>query len=71
VTGLLVASIEDTAHRIVELLDAPQRMRALGAAGRLHVQREFLITRNLGRWLGLFAQLTADTAPAPTCAATV
>jgi trehalose synthase len=71
VTGLLVASVEDTARRIVELLNAPERMSALGAAGRLHVQREFLITRNLGRWLALFAQLAVDAAPTPRPATTV
>jgi trehalose synthase len=71
VTGVLVASVEDTARRIVELLNAPERMHALGAAGRLHVQREFLITRNLGRWLALFAQLAVDAAPTPRPATTV
>jgi trehalose synthase len=67
VTGMLVASIEDTARRIVDLLNAPQRMTALGEAGRKHVQREFIITRNLARWLALLEQLAAD--PAPTRAA--
>ncbi|WP_280151412.1 glycosyltransferase [Piscinibacter sp. XHJ-5] len=63
VTGVLVSSVEETAAQIRALLGDPQRMRKLGEAGRRHVAREFLITRNLGRWLDLLGQLDADRAP--------
>jgi trehalose synthase len=59
VTGVLVGSVEETAHQIEALLTDPPRMQRLGTAGREHVANEFLITRNLHRWLQLFGTLDA------------
>ena len=57
VTGVLVSSIEETANQIRALLADPERMRQLGAAGHRRVKQEFLITRNLGRWIELLEHL--------------
>lgn len=57
VTGVLVSSVEETALQIEALLRDPPRMQRLGEAGREHVKREFLVTRNLHRWLGLLGEL--------------
>ena len=64
VTGVLVDSVEQTASQIAALLAEPKRMERLGAAGREHVTQEFLITRNLRRWLDLFGTLDGCAAAA-------
>jgi trehalose synthase len=58
-TGYLVDSIEACAARILELLNEPDRGRALGEKGREHVRRGFLTTRLLHDYLELFNALTS------------
>lgn len=53
VTGVVVSSAGEAAAQIVALLGDRRRMARLGEAGHAHVRREFLITGNLRRWLGL------------------
>jgi trehalose synthase len=65
--GYLVDSVEDCAHRIIDLLADPVGSEAMGAQGREHVRENFLCTRELDDWLSLFASLQASgpTTPAP------
>jgi len=56
-TGLLVHSIEGTAHRIRTLLRDPAFARRLGETGHEHVKTWFLTTSNLRRWLALAISL--------------
>ncbi len=56
-TGFLVNSVEECANRILHLLRHPEEARRMGAAGREHVRRHFLITRYLADYLRLFGQL--------------
>jgi trehalose synthase len=56
-TGYLVTSVEETAQRTLELLDAPGRAEEMGAAARELIRDRFLTTRELEDWLGLFADL--------------
>jgi trehalose synthase len=53
-TGLLVRSPEGCAAQIVRLLRGPGLRRQLGAAGREHVRRNFLQTREARDYLALF-----------------
>lgn len=57
-TGLLVHSIEGTAHRIRTLLRDPAFAQRLGETGHEHVKTRFLTTSNLRRWLALAISLT-------------
>jgi trehalose synthase len=57
--GYLVDSVEQCAARIIDLLADPVGADALGAQGREHVRENFLSTRELEDWLGLFADLRA------------
>jgi trehalose synthase len=52
-TGYLVDSVEQAADRIVDLIDHPDRARAMGAAGRERVRDNFLLTRLLEQHLDL------------------
>ncbi len=52
-TGLLVHSVEGTAHRIRSLLRDPQFARRLGETGHAYVKTRFLTTSNLRSWLCL------------------
>jgi trehalose synthase len=52
-TGLLVHSVEGTAHRIRTLLRDPAFARRLGENGHEYVQTRFLTTSNLRAWLAL------------------
>jgi trehalose synthase len=52
-TGLLVHSIEGTAHRIRTLLRDPAFARRLGENGHEYVKTRFLTTSNLRAWLAL------------------
>lgn len=56
-TGFLVSTIEQTAKRIVELLDDPEKATAMGAAGHELVRQKFLLPRlmrdQLKFWLSL------------------
>ena len=56
-TGFLVSSVEESAARTLELLRDPARADAMGVAGREHVRRNYLSTRELEDWLGLYNQL--------------
>jgi trehalose synthase len=55
--GYLVDSVEDAAARTIELLANPTRAEEMGAAGRDHVRKNFLSTRELEDWLRLFRDL--------------
>jgi len=55
--GYLVDDVPTTAARAIDLLRDPARANAMGAAGREHVRREFLSTRELEDWLRLFGSL--------------
>lgn len=57
--GYLVDDVEGCAHRITDLLADPDGADAMGAAGREHVRRNFLSTRELEDWLGLMGRLRA------------
>ncbi|HSD50593.1 MAG TPA: glycosyltransferase [Candidatus Methylomirabilis sp.] len=56
-TGLLVHSVEGTAHRIRSLLRDPEFARRLGENGREYVKTRFLTTSNLRSWLALAISL--------------
>jgi trehalose synthase len=58
VTGYTVNSVEGAAFRIRQLLDSADLMARLGGAAREYVRRNFLITRHLGDYLALLANLT-------------
>jgi trehalose synthase len=52
-----VHSVEGAAYRIRQLLHNPELGRHLGEAGREHVRRNFLITRQARDYLALWAAL--------------
>lgn len=58
VTGFLVDSPKAAAHYIVYLLKNKRLRREMGAAGREHVRRNFLITQQLRRYLMAILYLT-------------
>ena len=58
VTGYTVETVEGAAFRVRHLLSNPELIGRMGAAGREHVRRNFLITRHLGDYLALLAHLT-------------
>lgn len=58
VTGYTVETVEGAAFRIRHLLNNPELIGRMGAAGREHVRRNFLITRLLGDYLALLAHLS-------------
>jgi len=58
VTGYLVSSVEGAAFRLRHLLNAPELIARMGAAGREHVRRSFLITRQLLDYMALLIHLT-------------
>jgi trehalose synthase len=55
--GYLVDSIDECAKRTIELLADPAKADAMGEAGREHVRRNFLSTRELEDWLTLFGSV--------------
>ncbi|MBE7415617.1 MAG: glycosyltransferase [Deltaproteobacteria bacterium] len=57
VTGFLVHSVEGTAYRIRQLLENPERAAKMGEAGREHIRRNFLTTRNIRNYLGIWTAL--------------
>jgi trehalose synthase len=57
--GYLVDSVEECATRVVELLSDPKGADAMGAQGQEHVRQNFLSTRELEDWLGLYGELHA------------
>ncbi len=58
VTGYTVHSVEGAAFRIRHLLNTPELIARMGAAGREHVRRSFLLTRHLTDYLALLIHLT-------------
>ena len=58
VTGYTVHSVEGAAFRLRHLLNNPELIARMGAAGREHVRRSFLITRHLTEHLALLIHLT-------------
>ncbi len=57
-TGMLAHSVEGTAYQIRFLLSNPAIAARLGENGHQHVKENFLITRNLKRYLVLFLTLS-------------
>jgi len=57
VNGYLVSNVVECAERMVDLLDHPERARAMGAAARESVRRRFLMPRLLLDYLRLFQQI--------------
>ncbi len=57
VTGFLVRTPEEAAHRICQLLQDPELATAFGAKGKQLVKDNFLITRHLRDYLTLMATL--------------
>jgi trehalose synthase len=58
VTGYTVHSVEGAAFRIRHLLNSPELIARMGAGGREHVRRSYLITRQLTDYLALLIHLT-------------
>jgi trehalose synthase len=58
VTGYTVHSVEGAAFRLRHLLNNPELIARMGAAGREHVRRSFLVTRHLTDYLALLIHLT-------------
>jgi trehalose synthase len=56
--GYLVDSVEECAARSLDLLKDPDGADRKGEAGREHVRRNFLSTRELEDWVGLFTSLS-------------
>ena len=57
VNGFLVDDVETAAKRTSDLLRDPERATEMGTAGREHVRKNFLSTRELEDWLRLFTEL--------------
>jgi trehalose synthase len=57
VNGFLVNTVEETAERILYLLKHPAEAKEMGAKGKEHILKNFLITRHLEDYLRLFASL--------------
>jgi trehalose synthase len=56
-SGILTYSIPGTAHYLKELLNDPDYAMRLGRNGREHVKNNFLITRHIKDYLGLFLSM--------------
>jgi trehalose synthase len=66
-TGYLVSSVEECAERVLRLLGNPRLRARMGRAGREHVRRRFLTTRELEDQVGMLARLlTVSREPAST-----
>ena len=57
VNGYLVDDVDTAAKRVGDLIRDPERADEMGAAGREHVRKEFLSTRELEDWLRMFLEL--------------
>jgi trehalose synthase len=57
VNGFLVSSVEQTAERIVELVNDKERRKEMGRKARESVRVKFLLTRYLEQHLDLFGEL--------------
>ena len=58
VTGYTVHSVEGAAFRLRHLLNNPELIARMGAAGREHVRRSFLVTRHLTDYMALLIHVT-------------
>ena len=58
VTGYTVHSVEGAAFRLRHLLNNPELIARMGAAGREYVRRSFLVTRHLTDYMALLIHLT-------------
>jgi trehalose synthase len=58
VTGYTVHSVEGAAFRLRHLLNNPELIARMGAAGREHVRRSFLVTRHLTDYMAMLIHLT-------------
>jgi trehalose synthase len=56
-TGFLVGSSAECARACLEILDDPERARAMALAGKEYVRTHFLMPRLLRDWLTLFTRL--------------
>lgn len=67
-TGYVVASGDDEkmAERIIELLNEPERARAMGQRGRLIVAKKFSCDRHLQNTLELYDELLSKPKPSPS-----
>jgi trehalose synthase len=65
VTGYIVHSVEGAAFRTRHLLNNPELIPRMGAAGREHVRRGFLVTRHLQDDLALMVDLEGGKGSAP------
>ena len=59
VNGFLVSSIEETAERIVQLLQDRELQQQLGQKAKETVRQQFLLTRYLEQYLDLFNSFEA------------
>jgi trehalose synthase len=57
VNGFLVSSIEETAERIVKLINDKELRNKMGSKARETVRKNFLLTRYLEQYLDLFCEL--------------
>jgi trehalose synthase len=64
--GFLVDSVDEAADRSDFLLSRPAQARAIGAAGRVAVGSQFLVTRLLADELEMYRDVTASAADART-----
>ena len=58
-TGFLVDSVEECAQRTLTLLEHPEEAKKMGRAAKEHVRANFLTTRHLTDYLGLFHDMMA------------
>jgi trehalose synthase len=58
VNGFLVKSIEQTAEKILYLLDNPKIAAKMGNQGREKVKKEFLLIKHLEKYLDLFKSIS-------------
>jgi len=59
VNGFLVSSVQEAAHRIVQLLKDARLREQMGRKARQTVAERFLLTRYLEQYLGLFGSFEA------------
>ena len=59
-SGLLVHSVEGTAHAVKKLLSSPDYAKRLGDNGREHIRQNFLVTRHLIDYLSIFLALESS-----------
>jgi trehalose synthase len=52
--GFLVSSVEETANRIVQLVQNPELRKQMGKKAKETVREKFLLTRYLEQYLDLF-----------------